>query len=346
MVDNTKLQEKMKNKEIQRLHYLDDIRAIAVFMVVCVHAFAYTHQLNEPLSTGMRFLVHTIPVPIFFFADGFLFAWIYKHKNFSYQTYVMKSFKRLIIPWLLFNSFYAILRYCMEYYHVLSNKILVGHSMGAIIIAIYGSLVAAQLYFLVSLFLIRLLSVFTYQVINKSGVTILFVFFICLFLYYGLGGQLKELLYIKGGAEPILHAAWGLQYYCFGILMERYYKMVSNRAVIFSCLSFAGMALFLFLHKMAIGCILTPYCYLTGLFTLILAISEKRNILSFIGKNTMGIYLLHNPIVLKGLSFIIPCLIGNPFLSYVTLTTSAFMISLAATIILFKIPCAKVLFGE
>jgi len=342
----------MKNKEIQRLeiqrlYYLDDIRAIAIFMVVCVHAFAYTHQLSEPLSTGMRFLVHTIPVPVFFFADGFLFAWIYKHKNFSYQTYVRRSFKRLIIPWLLFNAFYAILRYYMEYNNILSGKILVGHSMGAIIIAIYGSLVAAQLYFLVSLFLIRLLSIFTYHLItNKSGITIVFVFFICLFLYHRFEVPMWELLNIKGGAEPILHAAWGLQYYCFGIVMERYYKIVFNRAVIVSCLSFVSMLIALFFCNMAIGRIITPYCYLTGLFTLILAISEKRNVLSFIGKNTMGIYLLHNPIVLKGLSFIIPGLIGNPLLSYITLTTSAFMISLAATIILFKIPHGKILFGE
>ncbi len=342
----------MKNKEIQRLeiqrlYYLDDIRAIAIFMVVCVHAFAYTHQLNEPLSTGMRFLVHTIPVPVFFFVDGFLFAWIYKHKNFSYQTYIMKSFNRLIIPWLLFNTFYAILRYYMEYNNILSDKILVGHSMGAIVIAIYGSLVAAQLYFLVSLFLIRLLSIFTYHLITtQSGITIVFVFFICIFLYQRFGGHMGELLSIKGGTDPILHAAWGLQYYCFGIVMERYDKIVSNRAVIFSCFSFTGMLILLFFNNMAIGCILMPYCYLTGLFTLILAISEKRNVLSFIGKKTMGIYLLHNPIVLKGLSFIIPGLIGNPLLSYVTMTTLAFTISLAATIILFKIPYAKILFGE
>jgi fucose 4-O-acetylase-like acetyltransferase len=336
----------MKNKEIQRVHCIDDIRAVAIFMVVCIHAFAYTHRLNEPLFTVMRFLVHTIPVPVFFFADGFLFAWIYKQKKFLYQNYVIKSCKRLIIPWLFFNVFYVILRYYMEYNNILSDKILVGRSMGAVIVAIYGSLVAAQLYFLVSLFLVRLLSIFTYQLITaKSGITILCVFFTCLFLYYRFEGQMSELLYIKGGTEPILHAAWGLQYYCFGIIIERYYKIVFNRAVILSCLSFLSMLIFLPFCNMAIGRIVTPYCYLTGLFTLILAISEKRNILSFIGKNTMGIYLLHNPIMLKGLSFIIPCLIKNPFLSYASMTTSAFAISLAASIILLKIPYAKILFG-
>jgi len=203
------------------------------------------------------------------------------------------------------------------------------------------------LYFLLSLFLIRLLSIFTCRLITtKSGITIVFVFLVCVFLYQSIEGQLGELLSIKGGTDPVLHAIWGLQYYCFGIVMERYYNRVCNRAALFSCLSFAAMLMLLFFRNMAVGCILMPYCYLTGLFTLILAVSEKKNVLSFIGRNTMGIYLLHNPVVLKGLSFIIPGLIRNPLMAYGTMATVAFTISLAAAIILVKIPYGKVLFGE
>ncbi len=344
--DSIKARTAIENRKAQRLYYLDNIRAIAIFMVVCIHATAYTHKFDEPLAAALDFIIFTISVPVFFFADGFLFARLYKHKYFSYSDYIVKSSKRLLIPWLAFNILYTALRYFAEYYNFLSDKILVKHSTSEIITAIYGSLTAPQLYFLFSLFLIRLLSAFTNRLITKSGVTLALLFLLCIFLYRGFDDLLIDYFHTLIGYRSIHAAFWGLQYYFFGIIIERYFKTVSEYALLFAGSSFVSMLILLFyFNDTTIGRILIQYCYLTGLFTLILSIAAQKNFLSYIGKNTMGIYLLHNPVLLKGLFFIIPVLIVNPFLSCMTMSILAFAISLSATVIILKIPYCRFFLG-
>jgi len=70
-----------------------------MFFVIGIHTLSYLN-IDSGTERIARDIIGSIAVPSFFFVDGLLFSTIFKRKKkFNYKTYVLKSFKRLIIPW-------------------------------------------------------------------------------------------------------------------------------------------------------------------------------------------------------------------------------------------------------
>ena len=134
-----------------RILFLDSMRAIGIVMVVGLHSLSYCLPLPIPQQNIISFLVGTIPVPIFFLVDGYLFALhIASPKEYNHLKHIKKSIIRLLVPWMIFTLLYLIARYYFELKGYLPENLIVGHSIKEIIISAYGSVYFAQMYFLIS----------------------------------------------------------------------------------------------------------------------------------------------------------------------------------------------------
>ena len=166
----------------ERIYFLDSMRAIAIIMVVGVHTLGYCVELPQHQKEIISFIVHYISVPVFFLVDGYLFARGVKFfKGHWYLKIFRNSSFRLLAPWFIFTFAYALSRYAFELTGFLDKKLILGHDWQEVVISAYGSVYAPQMYFLFSLFLIRLCSpIFKQLVIIKSYYVTLSLFF----LYY------------------------------------------------------------------------------------------------------------------------------------------------------------------
>src|SRR5262249_9097911 len=131
------------------------LRALAILMVVGIHAWGYSGLVPDR-SWGW-FLVDAAGVPVFFLVDGFLFAARGQHA-FDYSSHLKASAQRLLVPWVLFATFYLAIRVGAEAAHAVPEQLVLGHSWLGVASCLYFSCAALQLYFLLSLFLVRCLA--------------------------------------------------------------------------------------------------------------------------------------------------------------------------------------------
>lgn len=334
------------HKTSKRILFLDNLRAVAILMVVGDHTLGYCIPLPEQQKHIVSIIVHTISVPIFFLVDGYLFArdTTYLKKN-DYLLTIKKSIFRLILPWTIFSSFYAITRFFFELSGFLTNKIIIGHSFAEITLSTYGSIIASQMYFLLSLFLIRLCGPIFKFLANLHYFMLTIVFF-CYSLTYTLCiDTITPYLEIDGGQEPILHALWGINYYLLGILLIKLSKSKYKATLSFSFI-FLMSYMLLKDDYPQLGSLFIQYFYLVTSFSLFFYLNTKTSFLETVGKNTMGIYLVHAPVLLKANSMIINNLVIPPILNYILLSATTFSLSFFVVVILKSIPFGQVLFGE
>jgi len=332
----------------ERLLFLDSLRAIAIIMVVGVHTGSYCIPLSENQQAIISFIVHTVSVPVFFLVDGFLFARSSTYSSHhNYFNNVKKSTNRLLLPWLIFTFTYTITRYGLELNGLTKETLIVGHSFQEVLISAYGSVYSGQMYFLASLFLIRLCSPIFRRFVLLESFTIMVALFALYFSIYKVGiSYISPYLIIEGGQEPVLHALWGIQFYLVGIILYKSSVIIDLKKLCIPSLLLFMAVLLLRNELWDIGPVLTQYSYLIALFLLFMIIGDRMSFLNIIGKNTMGIYLLHAPVILKVVSLASNKIISIPILSFTVILIGTLIISLLIVIFTRTIPYGGVLFGE
>ena len=325
----------------QRVFFLDSYRALAIIMVVALHALPFS-ALDSSFER-LVVSVASIAVPVFFFIDGFLLMnKVHSSALFDYWSYILKSGNRLLIPWLLFSCCYTALRLALEYFNLVSNHKLLGHSVLDVLKAIYLSSVAGQLYFLPSLFLIRLWANCIKMLVAFPSCLTALIFVSYTYMYTEINPA--HWLSSPDGNEPVLHALWGMHYYLFGATVfayrnesERYAKMILVICVgvtLFAVLSIPGYPR------------IAQYSYLLGAYILF-SRSLALNSIHSMGKYTMGIYLLHYPVVIMFVSSVSNYVLSkSSVLHFVFVTFFTFTISLALTISILLLPFGQYVFGQ
>jgi surface polysaccharide O-acyltransferase-like enzyme len=332
--------------EKTRIAHLDNLRTIAIIMVVGVHTLSYCVPLPSNQLEIITLIVQAIAVPIFFLVDGYLFAHsTSKTSIFKYQNYITKSFSRLVVPWMIFTLIYTFARYISESLGLLETQLIVGHSLKNIVISAYGSVYSSQMYFLLSLFLIRLISPVTKAILIRNSLTnVLIISLIYLIIYKSTSVFIKPYLRIEGGQEPLLHALWGIQYYLIGIVAFKAWLVVDIRKFFIpSILLF--ILVFIFKNNLLFANDLIQYFYLISLFLFFTLFQKKLPLLSIIGQNSMGIYLIHIPIVLKSTSLILNKIVTNPIASFIITLTTTMLVSLIIVEVINRTPFGSFLFG-
>src|ERR1700690_3927652 len=207
----------------ERISYLDSLRAFAIIMVVGVHSLGSGVRFPPDQGQIVTFMVHAISVPVFFLVDGYLFARsVIFTKNYSYLKYVRNSLVRLLVPWVVFTVAYTLARYVFELTGFLKDRMIIGHPWPQVLTSAYGSVYAPQMYFLLSLFLIRLSSPALKKIFIRKNYFVMLSLFVCYYAAYrSIIPLISPHLNIAGGQEPVLHALWGLQFYLVGMVLFR-----------------------------------------------------------------------------------------------------------------------------
>jgi surface polysaccharide O-acyltransferase-like enzyme len=342
------MENRMKESAGKRIEFLDATRAIAIIMVVGVHANGYCLPLPHSTEAFIRFLVYQISVPVFFLVDGYLFGNMLSQNEYpQYLPYIRKSARRLLVPWVLFTLFYAVMRYIFEANNFLTDHLIVGMSICAILKNLYGSLFAGQLYFLLSLFLIRLLLPITRKIIACSDYQSCIIVIAYIIIYQNSIPFIEPLLKVPG-QDPILNALWGAQFYMGGICLFKFRDRISSGKIVISllflfiCFSIIGT---LFVGAPVVG-LATEWLFLLSLFCVMKYYQTQTSILKALGERTMDIYLMHVPIVMKLFSIVINRAITIPILTYILIVLGSLVASLILSICIRTVPYGYLIFGE
>lgn len=331
-----------------RIHFLDSCRAIAIIMVVGQHALGYS-QLSPEIQTAFKYWFQ-IAVPVFFLVDGYLFF----HKlerigKLDYSKYIGESARRLVGPWVFFSGLYFITRLAYEYFGHPLDHVVLGRDTVDLLVAVWVGTAAVQMYFLLSLFFVRSLAFATKYL---RGVPPIFIF-AAVWMMNGLWGFINGMtiggFQLKaswgGGQDPLLHAIWGLQYYLLGCALYVSNSWLSKRAMLLA----AGAATaFMAISFGEFGVpALAQYSYLCSFYLLFLAMGDQQRLLGEIGESTMGIYLLHQPIILRVSSLAVALVFDNTGVWwYLLVVIGTLLCSMWITRLLVKVPHVYCLLGE
>lgn len=331
-----------------RIQFLDTLRAIAIVMVIGQHALGY-NQLQPEIRATIGYWLQ-IAVPLFFLVDGYLFFHrLERTGKLDYADYMRRSAMRLVLPWAIFSLLYLMTRLGYEYFGHPSEQLVLNGDVADLLAAMWVGAPAGQMYFLLSLFWLRSLSFVTKYMWGLSPIVILSAVCVANILWSSMNGMVVAGLHIKAnwgsGQDPLLHAVWGLQYYLLGFLLYVSNSWLSKHAML---LAATALAIFASIYYREINLpVLAQYSYLCGFYLLFLALREQNRVLLGVGSSTMGIYLLHQPVVLKATSVATGLVFDNTRLSYYLLVVlGTLLCSLLITRLVVKVPYAYYLLGE
>jgi hypothetical protein len=321
-----------------RNNAIDCHKAAAILMVVGIHTLGYCPGLSQSVRTLLHSSIFGVAVTSFFFIDGFLFA-ERSLSNFSltYKVYLIKSINRLLKPWLIFSLLYLIARWLFEISFPEGERFVVGASPFQILRNVFISAFAPQTYFLISLFIIRMISFPLLRLINNRGSAMFLIGASAgILLSYILSGQISPLLSFPNSQEPITHGIWGIQFFLAGAIISHFFSRLRKFTVglvLFSLL----VAIIAFLTgKTGVVVYLFRYGYILFLFFGFHLISSYVTAFGIFGRNSMGMYLIHTPVLLKIISLVVLKFSSNGFISFASTYCIVVIISLLLSILFQK----------
>ena len=309
-----------------RLAFLDGFRGCAIVMVVATHAMAYA-QLEGSTIGVLTFWVQAVAVSPFFLADGFLFARSQqKNHPFSYAEYLARSARRLLLPWSCFSILYVAFRAAFEYIAHPTHTLVLDRTVGEVLSAVYYSSLSSQMYFLPALFMIRMLSWGMRILAQLQSVRLVMVWlaYVSVWQVFSVGAEQGD------GIDPLLSAAWGMQYYLLGMVLSIQEKRILARPLAVAIIGVVSLT------AVKIGfplwSVLAQYLYLGSLFFLFLGLGQRASLIHSLGRLTMGIYLIHAPVILKLVSASALVVFAQPSISrYLLITMSTVLVSALIT---------------
>jgi hypothetical protein len=258
------------------------------------------------MHEGLLFLVGAVAVPLFLVSDGFLFAHQWTGKdNFVYVDYIRKSVKRLLLPWAAFSMLYMLMRFVVEAKGLVQETIILGRDLSGLATVLYYSELSHHMYFLLSLFVVRLGTVAVKPMLRYSGGAWfgLTMSYIVLYVF----SNPKH--WFSPGADPVLLALWGMQFYLLGVVLRKWHEQITPAAGWIG-LTGLGLTTLGWYVLLPASSFLVQLVYLVGIYGVLLRITVASSWKFTMGYDTMGIYLLHAPyvvwIVVAGLASLVP----------------------------------------
>ena len=324
-----------------RIVFLDYLRIYGMFMVVGVHALGRTH-LPESIEAVIAFIVGTVAVPIFFLVDGFLFAFYQASSQvLDYKDYVLRSAYRLLVPWISFSVVYVFLRLVLEQLGYIHDRVVIGQGPAGFLSAMYFSLAAPQMYFLLSLFFVRMLAWFYRKLLACAVQWSMLAFFAYTIVFRN--SDVKS--YFSPGADPLLLAVWGLQFYLLGMVLCRLHITVPRTAVwliAFGGVTFMGCKIYRPEYHALI-----QYAYLVTVYAMSVILTRRFPVAPKLARHNMGIYLLHTPIMLSLVSLALGKVSDKTHILYfAAIVVATFVLSAMAARGIANTPYLRIVLGE
>jgi len=334
------------SKSADRLGHLDAARGLGIILVVGIHAFGYAFPKGTTGAPVLNRLFDEflgIAVPIFYLVDGFLTTKsASKLLPPSFSEIARKSARRLLVPWVIFNVIYVTFRVLTEWRGIVDTRLFVGRPLSVCIENIWLSNVASQLYFLPTLFLMRLAAYPCRRILTGSVTRLVLFGFAYTAVMRGLGMRLE--------GDPISHAIVEFPFFLFGCLIQRLEAAGSARAMRIFCAIGIGLIVQRFLPWPAdwngVSFNLAKYGLCLAVYEGSKWMAGPGSPLLWLGGRTMEIYLLHSPIVIRFVGLIAAKATGLNWSRYVFVWGVTLAISIAITLVLARFPRSRILFGQ
>jgi hypothetical protein len=148
------------------------------------------------------------------------------------------------------------------------------------------------------------------------------------------------------GADPLLLALWGTQFYLVGIAMQK--GLISIRAygipVLVVCAATAVAAKFMTPTNMQF---IGQAFYLLAACLVLLLITDKTDWSFSMGRDTMGIYLVHAPLIVWGAAVSVSTLLAPfPVTAFVATTVLSVLLSWVAARLMSHTWVGRILLGQ
>jgi len=324
----------------RRFDHLDALRGLSIVLVVGVHAHGYADPGGLGLSPRVDALwptVSSIAVASFFLVDGYLFARTTERPGpFDYLAYLRRSAQRLLLPWLIFSLLYTGLRGAFEAAGFFPVRLVIGRSAAEVARSLYDSQIAMQMYFLAALFVIRSASFLTRHLSRAPGPVVLAVWL----LYTGLLAATG----FRHGDDPFTSAVVGFRYYLLGMAVWKFDGLIrASRHWLWPVLLLAAVVARS--SHLNLGPT-TQYLAILAAYTFFLAVTRGENLLVALGRQTMGIYLLHAPVVMKVAQVVSSRVVRGRLAMFLAIWALSFLGALVLNWVVLRVPRGRVLFGE
>lgn len=335
---------------MRRIEALDALKALLVLMVVAIHAARPDTVPDPEWRRWILIIVSTIAVPGFFWIDGYLFGdKLDRPGSTSIARTFRDSWRRLLVPWLIFSLTYLVVRAALAGAELIESvrSPEAPWSMASIANSIWYSQAATQLYFLPTLFLVRMLANAGATLIQaiSPGILLAFSLFLGLIFHVWLGPWYQD-VFQPPGEDPIHHVPWALGFFLLGTACRRL-SLAKFTASRFAALAIAAAAGAAFAQGSNAAWFVFQISYL---MLAIWLISQARRLpawLLAVGRRTMGIYLLHAPLmIVAARKFWIEWLDLPGNLAYFLVVATAFSAALLLTMLIERSGLSGVLFGE
>jgi len=142
------------------------------------------------------------------------------------------------------------------------------------------------------------------------------------------------------GIDPVLLAFWGLQFYLLGVVLYLYHArlVIHSRALS----AVALVALIVARAPSAVVPVVPQYAYLMTAYFLLMAFGARGGILAVVGRSTMGIYLLHAPVLIKGVTLVVAhLLVPTGVACFLVVSGGTFVLAWMLTKMLMVIPWSR-----
>ena len=273
---------------------INNIRALAILIVIFGHSiilYSSAWSIYEPileciLLDDIKKVINLIQMPLFFSLSGFLFA--ESSKEIKISAFVLKKFKRLMIP------FYAVgIMWMIPIKKILNYSEYRGIGIGRAFYNLCMNIESGHLWYLPTLFLTFVIFVFWKKYV-KGGEFLLFV--ITLIINYfrmnmpDFGIPFLENVYLYSWSFVLgMVFSSGKKY---NFLVKVYKVIFSKKYLYFGASLIIAIVDTVVVGRADIWCSIILIC---GIY---LCVSNQYNqILDSISKNSFGMYLIHSPLI-------------------------------------------------
>ncbi|MBJ8349336.1 acyltransferase family protein [Streptococcus zalophi] len=276
-------------KQIRYWDFIDISKGIGILLVVLGHSFPDATSksgISVPFFRMIESLIYTFHMPLFFFISGFLaYNVVYEKETFN----SVKKLKKLVIPYLFMSIVYIPLRLFA------SGLAVSKYDTGSFWKILIGVSPNGGLWFL---YVLALSIIISYYFLTKKNIYIFLIIFTTLsFLTRG--------LILNPSYSVLKYLCYNYVFFIIGIIFKRYSK---------TFFSYLKKINWLFIPIVFLIIFYPYYYYDLSYFAFLLAIIgilmvlkisflfEKREthakkFLSYLGKTSMYIYLLHGPLL-------------------------------------------------
>ena len=318
----------------KRLESLDIAKGIGILLVVVGHTMSPVME-GHSIIKWIYSIIYTFHMPIFFFISGYLATKLVT-KPVKKIELLKQRLVRLMIPYCSWAVVYLPMKIVMSE-HVRFSSEYKWYSF------FLGNNPDGQLWFLYVLFVI---SVFMIFLVNTKNITLLTVVFV-------IGSLFAPLIPYSIGFTSIslTFSLYQVGFFFLGTLIALkcdLNKTTSNLpAFVVSVIILTSYSVVLWIHKNEVWFLQTTaaFCgvYICMYISNLLAKTHLKKPLSYLGKKSMEIYLLHGPLLVIG-RIILPKIISDTVLYIIVLTIISIAISILISLVVNKIKIARLLF--